>query len=331
MTPHELNELPLDDIARVKTSIVASALEQYVYCNARRGDGDTLFQVGRTLLNLSDEQLVQLPQKIRPRVEEAYHMLDIDANDLPDATTIMAMANQQLAELTIRAQSEAVEAVAQTRALEEENRQLSLEKNLLESQLVMDTLTGVNTRSFFQAFLEKEISRAVRARSTVGVVFCDIDHFKNINDTYGHPAGDAVLRAVAQSLMAGVRQNDVVARYGGEEFVIMAVMPQVDGLKSLCERLRLSVEQLVVRFQNQDIRPTISIGACVTVCSHDIAELPQLIIQQADDAMYEAKRAGRNGVKFRSYESVLDIKPSLPGNPQNASLMQASDLNLTTS
>jgi two-component system, cell cycle response regulator len=314
MTLPELAEISPNDPTRVKTSIVAAALEQYVYRNGRACDGDILFQVGRGLLNLTDDELVLLPQKIRPRVTEAFQMLDVDADDLPDPTTIMALANQQLAELTIRAQSEAVEAVAQTRALEEENRQLSLEKNLLESQLVMDALTGVNTRSFFQAFLEKEISRALRSRDTVGVIFCDIDHFKKINDNYGHQAGDAVLRAVAQSLMADVRQNDVVARYGGEEFVIMAVMPQIDGLRSLCERLRASVEKLVVRSQNQEIRPTISIGACVTVCSHDIPELAALIIQQADDAMYEAKRAGRNRVQFRNYESVLDIQASLPDN-----------------
>lgn len=308
LTPLELAAIAPSDLPRIKVSIVAAALEQYVYRNGRPGDGDVLFSVGRTLLDLTDEQLVQLPQRIRPRVEEAFQMLDIDSKDLPEPTTIMALANQQLAEITMRAQNEAVEAVAQTRVLEEENRQLYLEKNLLESQLVVDALTGVNTRSFFQAYLEKEISRAQRSRTTIGVVFCDIDHFKRINDSYGHAAGDAVLRAVAQTLMSGVRQNDVVARYGGEEFVIMAAAPQVDGLKALCERLRTAVEQLVVQHQGQAIRVTISIGACVAACSHDFPELVQLIIQHADEAMYDAKRGGRNRVQFRHFESALDLR-----------------------
>ncbi len=307
-TANDFGAIEPADAIRVKTAIVATALEQYIYRNGRPGDGEILFNAGRELMGLTDEQIIELPQRIRPRVEEAFQMLDLDATAIPEPTAIMALANQHLAEMTIRAQTEAVEAVAHTKALEEENRQLFKEKNQLESQLLVDSLTGVNTRSFFQAFMEKEIGRALRSRATVGVIFCDVDHFKKVNDSYGHSVGDVVLQAVARALLGGVRQNDVVARYGGEEFVIMAITPQVEGLVSLCERLRQSVENTVIACQKEEIRITISIGACVIACSHDIPDLVQLVIQQADEAMYDAKRAGRNRVRLRNFESVLDLK-----------------------
>lgn len=304
---HELSAVSAEAIPRIRAVAVAASLETYINRNGRPEDGERLFHIGRELMGMDDATLIDLPQRIRPRVNEAFEMLELDATELPDPTTIMALANQQLAEMTLRAQSEAVKAVAQTRFLEEENRQLSQAKNQLESQLVVDALTGVNTRAFFQAFLDKEIKRAVRCQGAIGVIFGDIDHFKRINDTYGHAAGDEVLRHVAQTLMAGIRQNDVVARFGGEEFVIMAVAPQADGLLMLCDRLRMAVEQITIQYQEDVIRVTMSLGASLAICAQESPRIAEALLAQADAAMYEAKRSGRNQVRLRHFSNVAEL------------------------
>ena len=147
-----------------------------------------------------------------------------------------------------------------------------------------DALTGLPNRRHFEESLERELARAVRTDQPVNLLMLDIDHFKQVNDTYGHQTGDAVLRAVGRRLSETVRVGDVVARYGGEEFAIVMPNAETEDAVDLANRVLRAVEQI-------DIPVTASIGIATYVRhAADGSEL----VEAADRALYQSKRAGRN-------------------------------------
>ncbi len=169
------------------------------------------------------------------------------------------------------------------------------QKQLFESAL-RDGLTATFNRRYFVDRLHTEMRFAVRHSKSLGLLFVDIDHFKKINDTYGHQAGDAVLAGVAREMLTTIRTEDVLARYGGEEFAIIYREVELEGVKALAERLRAAVERMKCEHGGHVIPVTISIGAAVDRRITD----PQALIAAADAAMYEAKRSGRNRVSVHS-------------------------------
>jgi len=154
-----------------------------------------------------------------------------------------------------------------------------------------DGLTGLVNHRSFQARLDEHIAAARRYGKKVSLLFTDIDHFKSVNDTYGHPAGDVVLRGVAAILHREARTTDVAARYGGEEFAL--VMPETDlvGAMRTAERIRQKVGEAVFRTEQGEIRITLSIG--VAAFPDDAGSKADLI-EAADGGLYHAKRHGRN-------------------------------------
>jgi diguanylate cyclase (GGDEF)-like protein len=165
------------------------------------------------------------------------------------------------------------------------------QKQLFQSAL-RDGLTGTFNRRYFVDRLHTEMRFAVRHSKSIALLFVDIDHFKKINDTHGHQAGDAVLSLVAHQMMTTIRTEDVIARYGGEEFAIICREIEADGAKALAERLRSAVEKKKFEFDGKVIPVTVSVGAAVDRKITD----PQALVAAADAAMYEAKRTGRNRV-----------------------------------
>jgi diguanylate cyclase (GGDEF)-like protein len=174
------------------------------------------------------------------------------------------------------------------------NNALSHER--LQQVAAIDTLTGLVNRRFGMERLGHEFSRAVRAKDPLGVILFDIDHFKSINDTYGHQAGDRVLRAVADAAHGVLREGDTLLRYGGEEFLAVLPGAGADDLTQLGERIRRTVESAVALEEHQEIRVTVSLGA-VAFPSTDVADIDDLV-RHADAAMYVAKSAGRNRLTF---------------------------------
>jgi two-component system cell cycle response regulator len=169
------------------------------------------------------------------------------------------------------------------------------QKQLFESAL-RDGLTSTFNRRYFVDRLNTEIRFAVRHQKALALLFVDIDHFKKINDNYGHLAGDGVLAAVARVMTATIRAEDVLARYGGEEFAVICREIDGEGARALGERLRGAIEQH--RFEV--IPVTVSVGAAVERKVGDA----QGLIAAADAAMYEAKRAGRNRVCLHARSST---------------------------
>ncbi|MFT5132711.1 MAG: diguanylate cyclase (GGDEF)-like protein [Gammaproteobacteria bacterium] len=155
-----------------------------------------------------------------------------------------------------------------------------------------DPLTGVNNRAALDNALDLEINLALRHKTPLSVIILDVDKFKRINDTYGHIAGDAVLKRIAESMVESARGSDVIYRYGGEEFVTLLRNTDEEGAKLLAERICLSIESIIFKYDNFDIRVTASAGLATLTPEDDLTSL----LERCDKAMYQAKRQGRNQV-----------------------------------
>ena len=163
---------------------------------------------------------------------------------------------------------------------------------ILYRMIIVDGLTGIHNKSFFLETLEREIQRADRYQHPLTLVMLDIDFFKRTNDTYGHLAGDYVLRELAQLLKERIRPSDLVARYGGEEFALILPATALPGAVTFSEKLREMVAVHPFSFQSKTISLTLSMGVAQWVPEWDLDRL----IQQADEKLYEAKGQGRNRV-----------------------------------
>jgi diguanylate cyclase (GGDEF)-like protein/PAS domain S-box-containing protein len=175
----------------------------------------------------------------------------------------------------------------------------------LRFQATRDFLTGLWNREAILDLLAKELHRGRREEKPIGLAFVDLDHFKRINDTYGHQAGDAVLRAASDKMCAVMRPYDSVGRFGGEEFLIVVPGCDESGLLKLCERLRVILAETPIEYENKTISCTVSIGAAIG----NPANEPQaeLLVRAADLALYRAKAGGRNRVELVSLSDVHPV------------------------
>lgn len=161
-----------------------------------------------------------------------------------------------------------------------------------------DGLTGLLTRRYFLQQMKDELERAQRRSSAASFLMVDLDHFKEVNDTYGHLVGDVVLREVAQRIHSSVREMDLVGRYGGEEFEVALPEANTELAMQIAERIRLAVESAPIRAYDEEVRITVSIG--ISVFPRD-GKTPVDLIEGADQAMYRAKGLGRNQTAVWSY------------------------------
>jgi diguanylate cyclase (GGDEF)-like protein/PAS domain S-box-containing protein len=173
--------------------------------------------------------------------------------------------------------------ITERRKAEQDLRDLTA---VLTERAVRDPLTGLANRALLEERLRAALSRDARTGASTGVLFLDLDGFKEVNDTHGHGVGDAVLRAVAERLCAGVRPSDTVSRLGGDEFVVLVEDATTKALEALAGRLTIAVEQ-PVRLGGLDLEVGVSVGSAL---SSSGAADPQQLLSRADIAMYAAKR-----------------------------------------
>ncbi len=156
-----------------------------------------------------------------------------------------------------------------------------------------DFLTELNNRGTWEDALSHEFKRLKRSGHSSSLLMCDIDHFKRINDTYGHAAGDVVIKQVAQAVKKNLRETDIAGRYGGEEFAVLLVDTTADQALYFAERLRKTVENMQMEFNQQLLKATISIG--IAQFNADMTEYRQWI-ELADKGLYTSKADGRNRI-----------------------------------
>ena len=172
----------------------------------------------------------------------------------------------------------------------------SMAHERLQRLAAIDPMTGLYNRRFGQTRLHEEFTRAVRADGAMGVLIFDIDHFKKVNDTYGHLIGDRVLIRVAKAARQAFREGDILVRYGGEEFYAILPGASVKDAQEIGERLRHIVEDTEIVDGDQIIKVTISVGACAY--PELAVENEEALVKRADEALYAAKRNGRNQVQI---------------------------------
>lgn len=200
---------------------------------------------------------------------------------------LLALSRQVMSQLELR--QTVVERRRYARRLEEYQRQLESAIARVYEESVSDDLTGLRNRRFLFERLEEEVGRSLRHGTPLSFALLDIDRFKAYNDDFGHPAGDASLRLVAQLIATSCRQHDIVARYGGEEFAVILPSTDREGGSIVVERCRRSVERA-----EWEHRPmTISAGVAALTATHANVDA---LVKAADDALYAAKQQGRNRV-----------------------------------
>jgi diguanylate cyclase (GGDEF)-like protein len=184
-------------------------------------------------------------------------------------------------------------AIAENLALALANVKL---RETLQSQAIRDPLTGLYNRRYLEETMDRELHRARRQKTSLGVVLMDLDHFKDFNDTFGHAAGDALLSALGDLMKARVREEDIACRYGGEEFLLVMPGTTLAATQHRADQLRRAVKTLQVGWRDQLLEsPTISLGVAVFP-NHGATA--QEVIAAADAALYRAKQAGRDRVEI---------------------------------
>lgn len=224
---------------------------------------------------LISNNLDEMQQQFR----ELAALLDISLKDLPEPDEIEDRARGFAEEISVATQAENVLVNHKNQELEEQTR--------------TDALTGIANRRAFDERLAAELERARRYGHPLSLLIADIDRFKQVNDTYGHVAGDGVLKTVAARMKAVLRNCDFLARCGGDEFGVIAAETDLEAARQLAERLRSAIEETVFGVPSGTQHVTISIGVAAAISAQRKVDA-QALIAAADSTLYDAKRAGRN-------------------------------------
>ena len=220
--------------------------------------------------------------------DEFSNLLDVVASRLPAA--------EELFDISILAPAEITAILAEAKDLQM-LRQLSKSREL-ERSSQRDALTGAHNRGFLDNVLRREFDLSTRHNWPLSVAMIDLDHFKNVNDTYGHPVGDSVLISVVRSVQAQLRPDDIFARYGGEEFVLVLPGTALEPTLKLLVRLKDSIASIEHEHsKGTPLRITASIGVVAHMDSGMRFDRPEDIIKAVDEALYLAKNSGRNRVE----------------------------------
>jgi two-component system cell cycle response regulator len=232
-------------------------------------------------LNIQADALIE---EAHQQMKEISVLFDIRLEDEGAYLTLIEEARKELILISDRFLQELL---AQQKRIES-----------LKDEVMRDGLTGLFNYKSFHFFLNQEYIRAHRYRLPLSLVMADIDHFKSINDTFGHAAGDEVLRILSQRLNTTLRHSDILARYGGEEFGILLTETPITDSLIVVERLRSMVKSMAVEYEGQTIKVTMSFGLALFQPESSLSK--DELIKQADHALYEAKRQGRNRVCVHS-------------------------------
>ena len=253
---------------------------------------ERLDRLARSLLHWRTEETSNFLHQTDLSWQQHANLLEFDDTQAP--ADLMMQANEQLVRLTLRAHVACTQATLRQQLAEQERRDLEFQNKQLQKQALHDPLTKVYNRQFFDEMLDTEAKRCTRCASPIGLIFADVDHFKQINDTYGHQFGDVVLQQIVKVFADAIRNSDILARFGGEEFVILVNQPTERGLERLAEKIRARVEAEPFLFGDMRVPVTVSLGAAISIPGRDDVDLPHRLIAAADASLYDAKRSGRN-------------------------------------
>ena len=249
------------------------------------------------LYGFSEEEINRLIDEVASKSVEILSFFEIDSGEMKPYSQLLLEANEELGKLNISYEQLILELKRSKEKTEQLAKDLQKANEKLRDLATKDGLTGLFNHRYFQEATDREISRSLRYKKPLVLILLDIDHFKQVNDQYGHPAGDIVLKAVSVMLQKAVRKSDIVARYGGEEFAV--ILPETDfkGGAIFAERLRKSIEVAEISAGEMTLKITISIG----VTSHNFSRGSidkATLIAAADKGLYVSKESGRNRISL---------------------------------
>lgn len=259
----------------------------------------------RNHYGMTEADLTAFLQPLARKIEEFAAVMDIEIGSCDDYTRIMTRAAEELVKLTVETSVDKLRILEQKQQAEQETRRWREQAARLHKEARRDPLTGAFNRGCFEDELEQQFRRARRRGTVLGLVFLDLDDFKGLNDCFGHPFGDRILRETADKLFTAVRHGDVVARYGGDEFCVLVENTSPAGLRAMADRLWHDLNDRAVHEEGQTIDVRASIGA-VLCLPQTYAGTADDILRAADQAMYAAKMTGKNQVAFVSLLSAAD-------------------------
>ncbi len=288
---------PADPVEKLGSILSLAALCEELVSNPTNSALLTeLHQRAHKLFRLDAERVNELLIQLESRTAEMAEILNVKIGGPLQISEILREAQEEVLQETLAVLQSAV--VSEQRAT-----QLEAERSQLLQKTRTDALTGLANRSAFEEYLAACFASG-KDRQPVGLLMIDIDQFKQVNDVYGHPVGDSVLRAVAAVIRDITRHSDIAARYGGEEFAVIMPGTPLKALKNVAERIRLQIESQRFVTAHGDIPVTVSVGGAHS----DLLEEPPLaekLLQVADHYLYDAKRAGRNRCMFAPAGGVV--------------------------
>jgi len=248
------------------------------------------------LLGLSSTDINDILSALHHQVDQAAAYFGLNIKNSKSIQEILQEANIKLSLLNLNYDQINQQLVQAKIKLENLTQELQEKNKLLDNLANIDGLTEVYNHRYFQITLDQEINRSIRHKTTISLLLVDIDHFKDFNDTYGHQAGDFVLKNFCSTLQGNLREYDTLARYGGEEFTIILPETSEDEAMLVAEKLRTAIETATFTDQNNEYKVTASLGL-VSVSPATVDNFKKSdFIRQADLALYDAKKGGRNRV-----------------------------------
>ncbi len=246
---------------------------------------------------LAEKDIKDLIDAVATRSNEVLSFFDMPGGDITPLSEMLQEANQELGKLNCsyeqlvmdlkQAKDESIKYVGKLLDANKKYRELAYR----------DELTGLYNNRYFQEVMDKELERARRYEHALSLLFFDIDCFKQINDNFGHLAGDVVLRRLAEQILQIMRGSDIVVRYGGDEFAV--IMPETgrEGIEIFAERIRRGIEEMTIPVDQAQLQVSISVGGATFKGKNPQVD-KMTMLSAADKAIYQAKRAGRNRINI---------------------------------
>ncbi len=277
--------------------------EVYTEGNERAENARIIQEILTEQFDVSEADAAKLLDDVALRSSELLETFDLAPGEIKPYSVLLQEANKELGKLYLSNEQLILELRDAKQKTEEMADNLREANERLKELVYRDGLTGLYNHRYFQESMDNEMARAIRYHSSISLILFDIDFFKKVNDTYGHPAGDLVLMNIAKAVTQAVRPCDIVARYGGEEFAVILPETGAAGAKVFAARLRRCIEGIATLIDGQMIYVTVSAGA--TTFKQDSRGITKsMLIEAANRGLYASKKNGRNQVTIVDPETL---------------------------